>query len=214
MIVSGAIRYFITLTGVVQGVGFRPFVFRAAKNLKLKGWVENQGSRVVIDVEGKEKGVKKFICTLQNQYPKNADIAEFKMYPQPFCGYTDFSIKTSSTEANTANFLPTDIAVCEGCMKEFNTPGDKRFHYPFISCTDCGPRYSIIGSLPYDRENTAMFEFNMCSQCAAEYCSPSDRRLHAQTNCCPDCGPTLKLLDAQGNTVNSTDPVKMARQLI
>ncbi len=214
MVVSDAKRCFITLTGVVQGVGFRPFVYRTAEYLELKGWVENQGSRVIIDVEGKEESISKFTRTLQNEYPKNAAIVEFQISPQPFFGYTDFSIKTSGTETNTANFLPTDLAVCECCMKEFSMPGDKRYQYPFISCTNCGPRYSIMGSLPYDRENTAMSEFKMCSQCSVEYRNPSDRRFHAQTNCCPDCGPVLKLLDAQGNTVDSSDPAKMARQLI
>lgn len=119
-----------------------------------------------------------------------------------------------SDEIKTAIFLPTDIAVCESCMKEFNMPGDKRYQYPFISCTNCGPRYSIIGSLPYDRKNTAMSEFEMCRACATEYCSPGSRRFHAQTHCCPDCGPVLKLLDAQGNTVDSSDPAKIARALI
>lgn len=211
---DAAQRYFITLTGIVQGVGFRPFVFRTAVRLGLKGWVENQGSSVIIDIEGKENRIKEFTQILQNECPENADVAELHICPQPFFGYSDFLIKTSSTEANIANFLPADIAMCESCIREFITAKAKRFKYPFTSCTDCGPRYSIIGSLPYDRENTSMSKFEMCPQCAAEYRSPSERRFHAQTNCCPDCGPVLKLLDAQGNTANSSDPAKMARQLI
>lgn len=207
-------RYIITLTGIVQGVGFRPFVYRTAKRLGLLGWVENQGSKVLIDVEGDEVSIRTFTHTLQYDCPHNAQIAKFQMNQQALFGYTDFSIRTSTQEIKTANFLPTDIAVCESCMKEFNKPGDKRYQYPFISCTNCGPRYSIIGSLPYDREKTSMSEFEMCPQCKAEYRSPSDRRFHAQTDCCPDCGPVLKLLDDQGNTVDSSDPAKMARQLI
>jgi len=212
--VSKAERRVITLTGIVQGVGFRPFVYRTANRLGIKGWVENHGSRVLIDVEGSDESIREFAHTLQNKCPDNAEISEFRINPQPFFGYPDFSIRISAAELNTANFLPTDIAVCESCMKEFNTPDDKRYQYPFISCTNCGPRYSIIGSLPYDRENTAMCEFEMCPQCAAEYRSPDDRRFHAQTDCCPDCGPMLRLLDAQGNTVDSADPAKMASQLI
>lgn len=168
MAVSNAKRYFITLTGIVQGVGFRPFVYRTATRLGLNGWVENQGSRVLVDVEGSEEGVHSFALALQRESPENAQIAEVRMSPQPFFGYPDFSIRTSVSERNTANFLPADIAVCEDCIKEFNTPGGKRHQYPFISCTNCGPRYSIIGSLPYDRENTAMSEFELCPQCAAE----------------------------------------------
>lgn len=207
-------RYIITLTGIVQGVGFRPFVYRAASRLGLFGWVENQGSGVLVDVEGSEKNIRSLIGALQKEGPKNAEIAEFQMREQSLFGYTDFSIRTSAAEVNTANFLPADIAVCESCTKEFNSPGDKRYQYPFISCAHCGPRYSIIESLPYDRENTAMSEFEMCRPCAEEYHSPYDRRFHAQTNCCPDCGPVLKLLDAQGNTLSTSDPAKTARELI
>lgn len=207
-------RYIITLTGIVQGVGFRPFVFRIAERLHIKGWVENRGSRVIVDVEGKEDSIREFIHILQNEYPSNAAIADFQIKSQQVWGYTDFSIKTSNTEEYTANFLPTDIAVCESCTKEFNTLGNKRFQYPFISCTNCGPRYSIISSLPYDRETNSMFEFKMCPQCMSEYRTPSNRRFHAQTNCCSDCGPVLKLLDAQGDTVDSSDCVNLARKLI
>ena len=176
--------------------------------------MENQGSRVLIDVEGNDESIRSFAHALQRESPENAQIAEFRMDPQPFFGYPDFSIRTSAAELNTANFLPADIAVCESCRKEFNTPGDRRYQYPFISCTNCGPRYSIIGNLPYDRENTAMSEFEMCERCGAEYRSPSDRRFHAQTDCCPDCGPVLKLLDTHGNAVDSSEPAKTARDLI
>ncbi|MEA4973984.1 MAG: carbamoyltransferase HypF [Candidatus Metalachnospira sp.] len=207
-------RYIITVTGIVQGVGFRPFVFRTAKRLQLKGWVENHGSSVVIDVEGKEVSIREFTYIIQNEYPNNASIFGFQMKSETLLGYSDFSIKASCTEDNTANFLPTDIAVCESCLKEFNTPGNKRYQYPFISCTNCGPRYSIINRLPYDRETTYMSEFKMCSQCISEYSTPSNRRFHAQTNCCSECGPELKLLDAQGNVVNSSDCVNLAKQLI
>ncbi len=207
-------RTIITLTGIVQGVGFRPFVYRTACRLGLFGWVENQGSKVIIDVEGPEENIRSFICALKNESPKNAEIAEFDMRAQPFLGYTDFSIRASTVGVNTANFLSGDIAVCESCMKEFNAPGNKRYEYPFICCTHCGPRYSIIKRLPYDRNNTTMVEFEMCPQCEVEYRSSGDRRFHAQTNCCPDCGPILKLLDARGNTVDSSDPAKMARELI
>lgn len=214
IVLSDEKRYFITITGIVQGVGFRPFVFRTAKAYKLNGWVENQGSRVIIDVEGKHESIMKFVHILQNEYPENAAIADFDVCQKPFFGYSDFSISQSSVENDTANFIPPDIAVCDRCIEEFNTLGAKRFRYPFISCTDCGPRYSIINSLPYDRKNTAMSKFEMCRECSNEYTSPSNHRFHAQTDCCPECGPVLKLLDAQGNTVDTIDPANLAGQLI
>lgn len=207
-------RYSITLTGIVQGVGFRPFVYRIAMRQDIKGWVENQGSRVVMEIEGNDKNIKEFLYNLQNNYPPNAKIVNLNIKQKEFLGYNDFSIRNSETETNTANFLPCDVAVCESCLKEFNTFADKRFKYPFISCTNCGPRYSIIKCLPYDRKNTAMSTFEMCPQCSAEYRIPSDRRYHAQTNCCPCCGPTLRLLNAHGNTVNTPTPAKMASELI
>lgn len=207
-------RVLMRLWGVVQGVGFRPFIFRTAQRLALRGWVENQGSRVLIDVEGSEEDIKALIHVLREEAPANTHIAKFEMAPQPLRGYPDFSIQTSISEVNTASFLPPDIAVCRDCMREFNTPGDRRYQYPFISCAHCGPRYSIITSLPYDRENTTMARFPMCPHCAAEYQNPADRRFHAQTNCCPDCGPALALLDAQGNSVTSSDPLEIARELV
>jgi len=212
--VSDTKRVLVTLTGVVQGVGFRPFIFRIACGLGLRGWVENQGSRVLVDVEGSEESVDAFVATLREQPPENAHIADLQLHPQPPVGYADFSIKRSTAEENTAAFIPPDIAVCRDCLKEFHTPGHRRFQYPFISCAQCGPRYSIMGSLPYDRENTAMSQFFMCPQCAAEYHNPNDRRFHAQTNCCPACGPVLQLLDAKGNPVETSDPMNRARELI
>ena len=201
--VSDVERFIITITGIVQGVGFRPFVFRIANRLQLNGWVENRGSRVIVDVEGAEDRIKEFIHILQNEHPCNASIIDFQIIARQVYGYTCFSIKISDTEENTANFLPTDIAVCESCIKEFNTLGNNRFQYPFISCTNCGPRYSIIRSLPYDRETISMSEYKMCPQCINEYRTTCNRRFHAQTNCCSDCGPLLKLMDTQGNLVNS-----------
>lgn len=206
--------YSVTLTGIVQGVGFRPFVYRMAMRQDIKGWVENQGSRVAMEIEGNDKSIKEFLYNLQNHYPPNAKIVNLNINQKAVFGYDSFSIRASGTETNTANFLPCDIAVCESCMKEFNTFGDKRFEYPFISCTNCGPRYSIIKCLPYDRKNTDMSTFEMCPQCTAEYRIPNDRRYHAQTNCCSHCGPVLRLFDAHGNTVNTPTPAKMARELI
>lgn len=167
-----------------------------------------------MDVEGSEERIRSFTRALQEEAPENAEIAEVQTSTEPLFGYPDFTIRASAAERGSANFLPRDIAVCEDCLREFNTPGDKRYQYPFISCANCGPRYSIIKGLPYDRENTAMSEFEMCRPCAAEYRNPGDRRFHAQTDCCPDCGPVLKLLDAQGATVESSDPAAMARKLI
>lgn len=211
--VNDSERCIITLTGIVQGVGMRPFVFRKAKELKINGWVENQGSRVLIDAEGKKENIQKLIKIL-NHCPENAKISEISISYKALKGYSEFYIKNSTDEHNTAKFIPPDIAVCTKCIEEFNDINNKRYQYPFISCTDCGPRYSIINSLPYDRKSITMNAFELCEECTYEYREPLDRRFHAQTNCCPNCGPVLKLLDASGKEIYTETPGIQAQKLI
>lgn len=191
----------------------RPFVFRKAKELNIKGWVENQGSRVLIDAEGSKENIWQFIEILKSG-PKNAKILDMTITYGTFQGYLDFHIKDSTNESNTAKFIPPDIAVCPKCIAEFNDSNNKRYQYPFISCTDCGPRYSIIDSLPYDRNRITMNEFDLCEACTYEYSAPADRRFHAQTNCCPNCGPELRLLDASGEDIHTEQPAILAQRLI
>lgn len=207
-------RYLICLTGIVQGVGFRPFVYRTATYFDLKGWVNNQGSMVVIDVEGGKKQIKYFLNTILKNPPALARIDKIRIYIQKAQGCADFSIINSAYSNNTARFILTDIAVCEKCIEDLNNDQSGRFRYAFTNCTDCGPRYSIIKQLPYDRENTTMSVFEMCNCCKEEYIATNDRRYHAQTNCCSVCGPRLDLLDGDGLSLKCEEPVKAAIELL
>jgi hydrogenase maturation protein HypF len=182
-------RLHIEVHGAVQGVGFRPFVHRLAGELGLTGWVRNGGQGVSIEVEG--AGVGDFLKRLQAEPPPRAVIQSLEASYLDPAGYRAFEIRESSqSEQKTAVVMP-DIATCADCLSEIFDPQNRRFEYPFTNCTNCGPRYSILEALPYDRANTSMRSFAMCGACQAEYDDPSDRRFHAQPNACPDCGPQL-----------------------
>ncbi len=197
-------RLHFKITGIVQGVGFRPFVYRIATELNLVGWVNNTAEGVLIELEGTPEKLQIFQQKLNQKKPKLAQI--FKIYITeltPF-GYTEFTIIHSTKGEKTAIILP-EIAPCQDCLEEIFNPLNRRFRYPFTNCTNCGPRYSIIESLPYDRENTTMRGFIMCPQCQSEYTNPLNRRFHAQPNACPICGPHLELWDRQGEILASQD---------
>ncbi|MFA6540615.1 MAG: carbamoyltransferase HypF [Bacteroidota bacterium] len=191
-------RLKITIHGAVQGVGFRPFVFRLAAEMKLKGFVSNTSHGVVIEAEGEQKSLDSFIAKIRSEQPPHAFIQQSQTeYSDPI-GYTDFTIRQSdSTETPTAVILP-DSAVCDECVNEMFDPENRRYRYPFINCTHCGPRFSIITAIPYDRPNTTMEAFAMCPECEAEYNDPGNRRFHAQPIACPQCGPQIELWDAKG----------------
>ena len=206
--------YRITLSGIVQGVGFRPFVYQSATELGLCGWVENCGGVVNIHAQGEQRALDAFVGRLRTDFPEQAVVTGYSITGCPLEKYTHFFIKESNTARQTASFLAADIAVCAHCMEEMRTEGNRRYGYPFLSCTNCGPRYSIVRQLPFDRENTAMSDFPLCEHCAEEYQSPVDRRFHAQTNCCPACGPTLRLLDNEGKSIAAADIPSAARELL
>jgi len=194
-------RLRIAIQGAVQGVGFRPFIFRLSKELNLVGWVLNSSQGVFIEVEGCKTILDQFILRIQSEKPDPAYIQSFEASFLDCVGYEGFSIKESRDEgAKTVLVLP-DIATCPACLAEVSDPNNRRFQYPFTNCTLCGPRYSIIQSLPYDRSQTTMSGFEMCPLCAAEYQNPEDRRFHAQPNACPDCGPQLAVWDLQGSVL-------------
>ncbi len=187
----------IVVFGVVQGVGFRPFIYRLAHQFKYAGWVKNIGFGVEIHLESPEKtDFKDFLRVLQEEKPPLSQIEETKLKPAPFLGLKDFSIQKSK-EGESFVFISPDISICESCLKEMRTPSDRRHVYPFINCTDCGPRYTIVRSLPYDREETTMKSFIMCQDCRGEYINPLDRRYHAQPIACPVCGPHIHLKNAR-----------------
>jgi hydrogenase maturation protein HypF len=183
----------LTILGAVQGVGFRPFLFRLATEIGLNGWVANFPGGVLVEVEGARTDVGRFIFQIDLQKPPYSFIQSMETRWLEPTGFSGFEIrKSTGTGARTALIMP-DIATCPDCVREIFDPGNRRYHYPFTNCTHCGPRFSIIEALPYDRANTSMRGFEMCSECRAEYENPQDRRFHAQPNACPVCGPQVEL---------------------
>jgi hydrogenase maturation protein HypF len=191
----------INITGLVQGVGFRPFVYRLARNLGLNGWVNNSAEGVLIQVEGNPENLSQFLTRLQSENPPRSRIYSLEFKPIEAIHYQNFKIRESIDGNKTTPILP-DLSTCSDCLKEIFDPHNRRSHYPFTNCTNCGPRYSIIHSLPYDRPNTSMKGFSMCVDCQNEYEDPRDRRFHAQPNACPVCGPQLVLQNAQGEILS------------
>ncbi|WP_457635052.1 carbamoyltransferase HypF [Persephonella sp.] len=183
----------IHLTGAVQGVGFRPFVYNTAKRFGLNGYVINDTHGVIIEVEGEERDINRFLIFLQTEKPPLAHIFSQEIQELPLKGFADFKIRKSKHRGKKEVFILPDISVCDECLKELDDPENRRYRYPFINCTNCGPRFSIIEKLPYDRPNTTMKQFRMCPECEKEYNDPEDRRFHAQPNACPVCGPHITL---------------------
>ncbi len=197
-------RLRLEIKGAVQGVGFRPFVYRLARNLRLTGWVSNSSKGVIIEVEGETGILAEFAETLLRQKPAISIIQDISSEYLPAEGYKEFIIRPSTGGRREAFVLP-DLATCGDCMEDILDPADRRYRYPFTNCTNCGPRYSIINSIPYDRPSTTMSEFKMCCECMKEYEDPLDRRFHAQPNACPRCGPHLELWDSAGTVLALRD---------
>ena len=181
--------YSITVRGVVQGVGFRPFVYRLACTNNLKGWVLNAEEGVVIHLEGDEEPLQLFLRELRTHPPQAAEISDISIEPAEGAGFREFEIRQSTGERRPTVRISPDLPVCASCLQELFDPQDRRHRYPYINCTNCGPRYSVIRSLPYDRPNTTMAEWPLDERCAAEYRDPANRRFHAQPVACPACGP-------------------------
>ena len=191
--------------GAVQGVGFRPFVYRLAKELRLAGWVLNSSQGVFIEAEGVGAALREFLLRIEREKPARAIIQSMEFSFLDAVGYSGFVIRDSEESgAKTALILP-DIAPCEACLIDIFSPTNRRFRYPFTNCTNCGPRFSIIEDLPYDRSRTSMKRFKMCAVCEKEYHDPNDRHFHAQPNACPKCGPQIEFWDADGNVLASGD---------
>lgn len=192
------VRVRAEVTGTVQGVGFRPFVHALATQLGLAGQVGNHGAGVWMEVEGPPAAVDDFLTRLSAEAPPLARIGAVTVTPLSATGApADFTI-VASRSGGAATLVPPDVATCEDCLRELADPADRRYRHPFITCTQCGPRFTIVTALPYDRPRTTMAEFRMCAACQREYRDPTDRRFHAQPVCCPDCGPQLSLVDAEG----------------
>ncbi len=196
-------RMHIAIRGAVQGVGFRPFVFRLAGDLGLNGWVVNSPQGVFLEVEGPLPSLSAFLLRVEREKPPRSFIQSLEHRVLDPAGYTIFEIRPSTGQGERSAIVLPDIAPCPECLREIFDPADRRHLYPFTNCTNCGPRFSILRSLPYDRPNTTMASFTMCPACRAEYEDPRNRRFHAQPNACPDCGPRLELWDPAGNPLAS-----------
>lgn len=206
--------YKISITGAVQGVGFRPYIYSLALFLRLKGEVYNDSEGVKIFINSTEGELANFIDKIYKNLPPLAKITSLNFHQIDDKNYTDFSITASKNTTKNATILP-DFAICDDCKREFYDPKNPRFHYPFINCTNCGPRLSIIKNLPYDRVSTTMAEFEMCEFCSEEYSNPLNRRYHAQPISCPKCGPKFMLKNIEGEILCSGDEsIKVAANLI
>lgn len=194
-------RLHLTVGGVVQGVGFRPFVYRLATELNLTGWVSNGTAGVGIEVQGERSPIETFIERLQQEKPPLASITSLQSTPIEPVDELKFIIKKSPGGSQKTALVLPDVATCAECLKEIFEHYNRRYRYPFTNCTNCGPRFSIIKAIPYERQNTTMQSFAMCQSCKAEYTNPSDRRFHAQPNACPNCGPHLELWNSGGKVL-------------
>ena len=200
----------ITVTGTVQGVGFRPFVYRLAHELGLAGWVRNDAAGVTVEAFGPAAALDALAERLVDA-PAPAQVATLRAQPLPDAPLrTAFEIVESGGAAERRAAIPPDLATCSDCLRELHDPADRRHRYPFTNCTACGPRFTIALGIPYDRPATTMARFRMCPACAREYADPGDRRFHAQPNACPTCGPRVTLLDADGTPVPAPDPITRA----
>ncbi|WP_345325503.1 acylphosphatase [Candidatus Villigracilis proximus] len=184
----------VDITGIVQGVGFRPFVYNLATRLELKGWVKNTSAGVEIEVDGNHDTLDLFIQKLRDEAPALSSIDGFSASFRPANGFSSFDIRHSESVDGAFQPISPDVSICPDCLRELFDPNDRRYHYPFINCTNCGPRFTIIKDIPYDRPKTTMAGFPLCPDCEREYTDPTNRRFHAQPVACPVCGPKVWLI--------------------
>ncbi len=208
----------VLVEGIVQGVGFRPFVYRIATELELTGYVRNLGNVVEIIIQGSNEQISDFIFKLKNELPPIAKINNLETEElEDDDEYADFTIKESSDSFSGTSVIPPDLAICDKCLEEINDPNNRRYNYPFNACTDCGPRFTVIENVPYDRDKTTMDDFPLCEDCEVEYKNPLDRRYHAEASCCEVCGPSLELYKNDDQTpvkVDCEDPLKETAKLL
>lgn len=206
-------RLLITVKGIVQGVGFRPFIASLAKELSIKGFVINAGSSVYIEAEGKENDLQAFKTHIKKDAPPLSDIFDITVKTDEYIGYTNFNIRQSKNRAE-AVYLPQDTGVCNNCESELFDKGSRRYLYPFTNCTSCGPRFTIMKGIPYDRKNTSMERFELCDKCQGEYNNMKNVRYGCEPICCPVCGPGLYLTNKKGQKVKSNNVISLVRKLL
>src|SRR5579863_5112040 len=204
----------IRVRGVVQGVGFRPFVYRLARSNTLAGWVLNGEEGVEIYLEGAESGLRAFVQDLKTQPPPAASIADIEVHPAAPVGLNDFTIRESKRRERPTARISPDLPVCDACLSELFDPIDRRYWYPYINCTDCGPRFSVVRRLPYDRRNTTMEPWPLDQYCDTEYRDAGSRRFHAQPVACHACGPSYYLYPRDQTAHGSEASIRKAAQLL
>ncbi|KAF5409385.1 MAG: Carbamoyltransferase HypF [Candidatus Udaeobacter sp.] len=207
-------RLKVIVRGAVQGVGFRPFVYRLASELKLTGWVSNSSQGVFAELEGPRTALDAFSIRLRKEKPPRAIIQSLESSFLDAIGYSGFEIRESETAGDKSALILPDIATCVDCLREVFDSTNRRFRYPFTNCTNCGPRFSIMETLPYDRANTSMKKFLMCPDCEREYHDPLDRRFHAQPNACPRCGPHCNCGTKTANVSEKDNALRRAADAI
>ena len=209
-------RALIKINGIVQGVGFRPFIHRLVREYGLNGTIRNTSSGVELELDGEESILKRLVAEIPQRAPGLAVIEDIEtQYGLACAGFTAFEIANSKQEAIRNTLISPDICICDDCLRELKTPGDRRYHYPFINCTNCGPRFTIIKDVPYDRVKTSMSCFPMCPDCDAEYHDIENRRYHAQPDACPVCGPAAVFLDAEGNILaEGEESISRAKEVL
>src|SRR3981189_2004153 len=207
-------RLGVCVHGVVQGVGFRPFVYTTAATLGLSGSVRNDTSGAIVEVEGDPAEIDHFLTRLRNHPPPLAVIQSMETHSLPPVGGTGFTIADTSRSDGAGTLASPDVAMCTDCAAEQRDPSNRRYRHAFVNCTNCGPRFTIIAALPYDRVSTTMAPFAMCADCAREYTDPADRRFHAQPVCCPNCGPTLRYRDREGGATDGDGALLQARRVL
>ncbi len=208
------IRVRSLFSGTVQGVGFRPFIYRNAVRFGLTGFVKNTSDGVVAELEGEPESVSSFFSAVRAELPPLAEITGLVKEDVPPTGDGEFLIIASKRTGQSSLHIPPDIASCDACVAELFDPADRRYRYPFINCTDCGPRLTIIRDIPYDRDKTSMASFDLCPECRHEYEDPASRRFHAQPNACERCGPAVKILSNNGAVISAEDPIEQAARLL
>jgi len=206
----------VAVRGIVQGVGFRPFIYTLARRHGLTGWVRNDAEGVYIEAEGPPRALNLFLRGITDEAPPLAVVEAVSWRPLMASGEEGFRIEESREGAQRRALISPDVATCDACLRELFDPSDRRYHYPFINCTNCGPRFTITRAVPYDRAMTTMAGFTLCPACQQEYDDPADRRFHAQPNACPVCGPRVRLLDAAGHELhaNAEDPIARTAELL
>ena len=204
----------LKISGVVQGVGFRPFVYREAKKREITGWVLNDVEGVKVHAEGETLPLDRFVLALSEEEPAAAQVREIEIKEAPVEGFDTFEIRFSdAAEQDETTLVSPDLATCDACMEELFDPENRRYHYPFINCTNCGPRFTIMRKLPYDRPETSMAQFEMCPACQAEYNDPADRRFHAQPDACFECGPEIGWIEADAQKGLSPEGISWAKNV-